>query len=199
MNRESYNTIASQWAEFRDKSFVSQLIMDFSEKLKPGAKVLDIGCGTGKPVALFLAEKGHHVTGIDLSEKMIEIANNNMIRNADFQCTDFFDFETSKTFDGILAWDSFFHFPKSKQEMIYPKVAKLLNPGGYLLFTHGDIEDEHTSPMMGQEFYYSAIPKEKIADLLSENGLEIEFMIKDFIEKETDRGLVVLAKKMKIE
>ncbi|MBK9511983.1 MAG: hypothetical protein IPO04_22415 [Cytophagaceae bacterium] len=83
--------------------------------------------------------------------------------------------------------------------MIYPKIARLLNPGGYLLFTHGDVDDEHTSPMLGQEFYYSAIPKEKIADLLSENGLEIEYMIKDFIEKETDRGLVVLAKKMKIE
>ena len=85
--------------------------MDFSKKLKPGAKVLDIGCGTGKPVALFLAEKGHHVTGIDLSEKMIELAQNNDILNAKFHYSDFFDFETSETFDGILAWDSFFHFP----------------------------------------------------------------------------------------
>lgn len=196
MNKEAYNNIATQWAEFRDKSFVSQLIMDFSEKLKPGAKVLDIGCGTGRPVALFLSEKGHFVTGIDISEKMIELAKNNNIPNADFQCTDFFDFETSDTFDGILAWDSFFHFPKNKQEMIYPKIAKMLKPDGYLLFTHGDIDDEHTSPMMGQEFYYSAITKEKIADLFLENGLEIEYMIKDFIEKDTDRGLVVLAKKI---
>lgn len=199
MNKESYNRIATQWAEFRDISFVSQLIIDFSEILKPGAKVLDIGCGTGKPVAEFLAEKGHFVTGIDISEKMIEIANNDKIRNADFQCTDFFEFETSETFDGILAWDSFFHFPKNKQEMIYPKVAKMLNPGGYLLFTHGDIDDEHNSPMMGEEFYYSAIPKEKITELLSENHLEVEYMLKDYIEKDTDRGLVVLAKKKIID
>lgn len=195
MNKESYNKIANTWADYRNESFVSQLIIDFAEKLNPQAKVLDVGCGTGVPVARFLAEKGLLVTGIDAAEKMIEIAFSHQIPNAHFIVSDFFDFHPQETFDGILAWDSFFHFPKKSQELIYPKVAKMLNSGGYLLFTHGDVDDEHTNPMMGEEFYYSAIPKEKIKKLLEENGLEVIYMYKDYKEKDTDRGLVVLAQK----
>ncbi|AFK03716.1 Methyltransferase type 11 [Emticicia oligotrophica DSM 17448] len=195
MNRESYNKIAEIWAEHRHSSFVSQIIVDFAEKLSLNAKVLDIGCGTGMPVAGYLASKGLLVTGIDFAEKMIEIAQSQQIPQTQFLVSDFFDFETKETFDGILAWDSFFHFPKEKQAMIYPKVARLLNSGGYLLFTHGDDDGEHTNPMMGEEFYYSAILKEDIIQLLEANGCEVIDMIKDYREKDTHRGLVVLAQK----
>lgn len=43
--------------------------------LKPGAKILDLGTGTGF-LALGLAAKGYRVTGIDISERMLEIAGN---------------------------------------------------------------------------------------------------------------------------
>ena len=33
-------------------------------------EVLDVGCGTGE-IGLLFAEPGHHVTGLDLSEKML--------------------------------------------------------------------------------------------------------------------------------
>lgn len=42
-------------------------------EIPPGSKVLDVGCGTGN-YALFLARQGYHVTGFDLSSKMLEIA-----------------------------------------------------------------------------------------------------------------------------
>jgi len=112
VNKESYNKIANTWADYRNESFVSQLIIDFAEKLNPQAKVLDVGCGTGVPVARFLAEKEFLVTGIDAAEKMIEIALSHQIPNAQLMVSDFFDFQPQETFDGILAWDSFFHFPK---------------------------------------------------------------------------------------
>jgi len=195
INRISYNKIAEEWANARNSSFVSKLVMDFSDKIIPEGDILDIGCGTGYPLTHYLIEKKFKVTGIDASEKMIEIAQSYELPNAKFVSGDFFDFVSAKKFDGILAWDSFFHFPKEKQKDIYTKVAGLLNPGGYLLFTHGNSDDQHTDTMMGETFYYSCLPKEELCRLLITNGFEIEYAYDDFLEKDTHRVLVVLAKR----
>jgi 2-polyprenyl-3-methyl-5-hydroxy-6-metoxy-1,4-benzoquinol methylase len=197
-NKKSYNIIAQQWAKHRHQSFVSQLVIDFAEMVKPHGKVLDIGCGTGYPLAHYLSEKGFFVRGIDAAANMIDIAQSHAIAHAQFSVCDFFKFTTKETFDGILAWDSFFHFPKDKQAHIYEKVGKMVNPDGYLLFTHGDADGEHTNQMMGETFYYSALPKEMVCQILKDNGFEILYVHKGYIEKDTDRDLVVLAKKVKL-
>ncbi|MFD3514728.1 class I SAM-dependent methyltransferase [Streptomyces sp. NPDC058657] len=41
--------------------------------LKPGARVLDAGCGTGR-IAIRLAELGHHCTGVDIDSSMLDVA-----------------------------------------------------------------------------------------------------------------------------
>ena len=165
INKKSYNKIAHQWKEYRQQSYVSQLVIDFAEKVKPQGKILDIGCGTGYPLAHYLSEKGFFVIGIDAAVNMIKIAESLSIAHAQFSVCDFLKFTTEEKFDGILAWDSFWHFPKDEQADIYIKVGNLLNAGGYLLFTHGDAEGERTNPMMGESFYYSALPKEKVCQI----------------------------------
>src|SRR5690606_13211638 len=134
MNRDAYNKIAKRWAHHRNESFVSQLIIDFAARLKPSAKILDVGCGTGKPVAAFLGQNSFQVIGIDVAENMIELATDYSIPNCEFFVCDFFDFEPQMKFDAIIGWDSFFHFPREKQESIYPILAEMLVPGGILLF-----------------------------------------------------------------
>jgi 2-polyprenyl-3-methyl-5-hydroxy-6-metoxy-1,4-benzoquinol methylase len=195
MNRDSYNKIAQEWSKVRSKSFVSKLVADFADKLNPNASLLDIGCGTGNPLTKYLCERKFHVTGIDISEKMVEMAKSENILNAEFIACDFLDFSSTQKFDGVLAWDSFFHFPKEKQEDIYFKVGSLLNSGGYLLFTHGDADDEHTDKMMDETFYYSCLPKDKVCQTLIDIGFEIEYAYKDYLENDTHRGLVILAKR----
>jgi len=196
INKDSYNKIARQWAESRDTSFVSRLVKEFAGKVKPNGKILDIGCGNGYPLASYLAENDFTVTGIDISEKMLEIALSRNIKNAKFLISDFFDFRIADKFDGILAWDSFFHFPKDKQGTIYPRVAELLNPGGYLLFTHGNEEGEINDEMMGEQFYYSYLSKERVLQLLKESGFEIQSVYEDFKERDASKALIILAKKV---
>ncbi|MGW1465955.1 class I SAM-dependent methyltransferase [Streptomyces sp. NPDC002308] len=41
--------------------------------LKPAARVLDAGCGTGR-IAIRLAELGHHCTGVDVDPSMLAVA-----------------------------------------------------------------------------------------------------------------------------
>lgn len=169
-------------------------VESFACKLIPGGRVLDVGCGTGF-LSRYLCQKGFHVTGIDFSEQMIALAKADHTGNADFHVIDFFDFSTSRQYDGLIAWDSFFHFPKEKQREIYTRAGSVLKQNGYLLFTHGDAEDEHTDTMLGERFYYSCLPLTEVEKLLHNAGFEIEYSIKDYVEKDTHRTLVVLAKK----
>jgi ubiquinone/menaquinone biosynthesis C-methylase UbiE len=48
-------------------------VVNFSE-IRPGEKVLDVGCGTGDQ-AIYFAKKGAVVTGIDINQEMISCAS----------------------------------------------------------------------------------------------------------------------------
>lgn len=194
-NRTSYNRIAKQWSDIRKDSFVSQLVVDFADKVKPNGHILDIGCGSGHPLAKYLSDRGFRVTGIDAAEEMIAIAKSSSITGAEFVMCDFLDFTTTDKFDAILAWDSLWHFPRNRQNSLYPKIGSMLTANGYFLFTHGNVDGEHTNIMMGEQFYYSALPEEDIYKQLNKNSFEVVYSHRDFIEKNSHRALVVLAMK----
>ncbi len=64
------------WYKTRKGAFVDEVEARLAFSLiniQPGAKVLDIGCGTGNHTARFI-ERGCKVTGVDLSLSMLEIA-----------------------------------------------------------------------------------------------------------------------------
>ncbi len=55
------------------KKEIDFLLEEF--KLPKGAKILDMGCGVGRH-SIELAKRGYRVTGIDISQKMLEKAKN---------------------------------------------------------------------------------------------------------------------------
>lgn len=195
MNKESYDKIISDWLQARNSSVVNKPIVDFAGKINSKGKILDIGCGTGFPIAKYLSDNNFIVTGIDVSDKMIEAAKSNEIKNATFLVSDFFDFIPSERFDAIIAWDSLFHFPKERQEEIYNRVNNLLVPGGFFLFTHGKEEGEHVDKMFGEQFYYSCLSKDYVVNLMITIGFTLEYSIENFIEEKDHRDWVVLARK----
>jgi predicted TPR repeat methyltransferase len=197
LNRDSYNKIAAQWAEGRDNSFLSMLVTEFASYIKRGGKVLDIGCGTGYPIASYLSEQGFNVTGIDVSEKLLNKAIERRLSNTTFYLCDFFEFIPKDKYDGIIAFDSFFHFPKEKQNLIYEKVSGWMNKDAYLLFTHGNEDGEVEGEMYNEKFYYSSLDKDEVQHLLSAAGLEVVWAKEMYIERNTDRDLVMLSRKIK--
>ncbi|MEN2402474.1 class I SAM-dependent methyltransferase [Flavobacterium sp. MC2016-06] len=195
MNKDSYNKIIENWIKARNNAIVNKPILDFAARIKPEGNILDIGCGTGLPIAKYFSMNNFSITGIDASSKMIETAKSNKIENAEFLICDFFDFNSDQKFNGIIAWDSLFHFPKQRQIEIYRKVYDLLLPGGYFLFTHGKEEGEHVDKMFGESFYYSCLSRDFVLNLMTEIGFEIEYSIENFVEENDQRDWVVLARK----
>jgi ubiquinone/menaquinone biosynthesis C-methylase UbiE len=76
MNLKSYDAISPQWDAVRLhlSQAEAQLFALVCQKLIPGSPVLDLGCGTGRPIAQFLIDHGLQVTGVDQSVNMLEWA-----------------------------------------------------------------------------------------------------------------------------
>src|SRR5689334_17583861 len=74
-----FDAIAEKYDEvFSDKRAQIEAVDWLLERLPPGARVLDVGSGTGLPTAKALADAGHEVHGIDLSREMVRIARRNV-------------------------------------------------------------------------------------------------------------------------
>ena len=76
--QQSYDRLAEEYArrifyELAGKPLDRALLDRFAARVKDIGPVCDIGCGPGQ-VARYLADCGVEVTGIDLSEKMLEQA-----------------------------------------------------------------------------------------------------------------------------
>lgn len=194
--KRAYDNIADKWAEFRAGCTINKCIAEFVKLLPLHSEILDVGCGTGYPIAAYLTEKGHRVTGIDVSTEMLEKALALKLVNARFINVDFTDYVADTSFDAVIAFDSLWHIAPSAQEEIYLKLASLIKSGGYLLFTHGSRKGKITGEMYGETFYYGALDSSRVRELLAENGFEILTFTENYSEPSTGtRDLLVVAKK----
>jgi SAM-dependent methyltransferase len=77
--RESFDAMAEAYArEFTDeltrKPFDRGRLDDLVAAIRPDGLVLDLGCGAGGQIGRYLADRGPTVTGVDFSERAVEIA-----------------------------------------------------------------------------------------------------------------------------
>lgn len=107
-----------------------------SRRVARGARVLDLGCGCGVPVARELA-RAHRVTGVDLSPVQIERARA-LVPEATFVCADMtgVHFEPG-SFDAVVAFYSLINVPVDEQPALIAAIARWLVPGGHVLATVG--------------------------------------------------------------
>ena len=195
-NISSYNKIADWWDETRRIKPADPCIVSLADRLPVNASVLDIGCGSGSPIDVFLAGRQFRVTGIDPSEKMLEKAISLNLGMARFYCTDLFGFETGETFDAVIAFDSIFHIPFDLQKYIYPKVSTFLKQNGFFLFTHGKKSGTVHGTMHGEPFSYSALDQQILKNELNSSGFDIVEFHEDYQDPVTGtRDVLVLAKK----
>ena len=131
--------------------------------LKPTSKILDVGCGTGAPVATSLAREGHKITGIDITPSMIELSRA-AVPGGDFEVADMLDYVPKEQMDVVLNSFSLFGLSKLQLEVMSRKWATWLVADGLLGIA--TIAAESRAP--AKEFYSE--------DGLSAEGLKVLFM-----------------------
>lgn len=99
-------------------------------ELKPGAEVLDLACGQGA-FSRYLAQKGMKVTGLDVSQELIHLAQKRQTtKKIRFECADAADPEALKgrTFDGVVCLLAIQNI--ERLQGVFDNVHRWLKPGG---------------------------------------------------------------------
>lgn len=103
-----------------------------------GAKILDLGCGTGLELEhYFRLNPSARVTGIDLTKSMLNALKNKFPeKDLTLICGSYFDVPFDEnTFDAAVSVESLHHFTKDEKIPLYTKLCKALKNGGYFILT----------------------------------------------------------------
>lgn len=134
--------------------------------------VLDLGCGSGEPIAAWFIARGFRVTGIDGSAEMIALCRARF-PGMNWVLRDMRRIRLGRTFSVVVAWDSFFHLPPDEQPAMFETFAAHTAPGGMLLFTSGPDAGTAHGVMNGLDFTYGSLSPADYKRLLSENGFDL--------------------------
>lgn len=191
-----YERNAARWDTERPKGLHELAWLDrFTDGLRPKGKVLDLGCGAGDPIAIYLQQSGFEVTGVDISSAMIELARDRMPRG-DWREGDMRSLALGERFDGIIAWNSFFHLTPAEQRSTLRRIAEHLVPGGRLMVTVGPEAGEVVGHVGDDKVYHSSLAPAEYEQILNQNGLAILEFVKE--DPECNSQTVLLAQKKRL-
>lgn len=175
----TYERVARGFARSRDRTLFERPWLDRALNYAPGRKVLDLGCGPGKPIASYLADRRCEVTGVDAAGSMLVLFRENLPRERAVHA-DMRGLELGETFDLILAWNSMFHLSADDQRGMFGTFAAHAHPRTVLMFTSGPNAGEATGTVDGATVYHASLDPEEYRGLLAESGFnEIAFVPED--------------------
>jgi 2-polyprenyl-3-methyl-5-hydroxy-6-metoxy-1,4-benzoquinol methylase len=112
LNKQGYHAIAAAWDAARisfhgrEGDYLNGLL----DGLDAPARVLDLGCGTGRPIAEHILSREHRLTGVDQAEALLEIACKRFPSATWIQGEIEVDaFDAEERFHAIVCWDTLFH------------------------------------------------------------------------------------------
>lgn len=127
-----YNENAAQYAQAIKAYIPHQQIAVFVDKVGPGAKILDAGCGAGRDTQLMKAA-GLEPVGLDIAERLIEHAQRQYPK-LHFVCASFLEIPfADMIFDGVWAHASLVHLPNIRDvKLAIAEFNRVLKPDGLL-------------------------------------------------------------------
>jgi 2-polyprenyl-6-hydroxyphenyl methylase/3-demethylubiquinone-9 3-methyltransferase len=161
---EKFNALAHRWwdpeGEFRPLHDINPLRLDWIAQHASlgGARVLDVGCGGGI-LAEAMAKRGARVTGIDLSEKALRVAQLHLLESKleiRYEMAAAEDF--AGEFDVVTCMELLEHVPDPSR--MVAACARLVRPGGQVFFsTINRNPKSYLFAVVGAEYVLGLLPK----------------------------------------
>lgn len=187
-----YDTVAKEWTEafsgeHEKKPKDQEMLCRFARKIGKRKPVWDFGCGPGN-TAKYLKNLGIEISGLDLSEKILEEAR--IIHpEINFRKGNILDlpFEND-SIAGVVAFYAIVHFTKEQAGTAFREIFRVMQPDGIFLLTyHIGEKTIHLDEFLGRkvDIDFMFFTDVFIADCLKDSGFEkIET-----IEREAYSGL----------
>jgi cyclopropane fatty-acyl-phospholipid synthase-like methyltransferase len=174
---DGYDAMGETFAEWRERIVGDprrEWEDELTSRLEEGARLLELGCGSGPPETKRLAQR-FALTGVDISPQQVKRART-AIPEAEFLCADFTDLELpAGAFDAVASFYAFNHVPRDLLAPLLQRAHGWLAPGGWLLTAFGVSDtDGWTGDWLGAQTFFSSYPPETNSQLVREAGFTIE-------------------------
>jgi 2-polyprenyl-6-hydroxyphenyl methylase/3-demethylubiquinone-9 3-methyltransferase len=165
---EKFSKLAHRWwdpqGEFRPLHEINPLRLEWIDRHAQlaGKEVLDVGCGGGI-LAEAMARRGAHVTGIDLSEKALRVAQLHLLESKldiryEKAMAEDYAAAYPGTFDVVTCMELLEHVPQP--ESMVAACARLARPGGQVFFsTINRNPKAYLFAVIGAEYVLNLLPK----------------------------------------
>ncbi|WP_267639565.1 class I SAM-dependent methyltransferase [Haloarchaeobius amylolyticus] len=175
--RRGYDDLAATYDAQRDRAGHSVAILEaFLDTLDDPDRVLDAGCGGGRPVLRRLAESTEAV-GLDISAEQVRLAREHApaaaLLQGDMTRLPF----AADSFDAVVAYWSLIHVPEADHQAVLDEFAKVLRPGGRALVCEAAEPWNGENPDWldaGVEMQWNMAGAEVTRDQLLAAGFEVE-------------------------
>lgn len=173
---QSYNRCANTFVqEHMDLGVFKRFIQEFSDLLKVGASILDLGCGPGN-IGKFLMnqKKRYKLLGVDLSPEMLRLAKQH-VPDGKFILADLRDLRLQEKFDAVIVSFCIIHLDTDHAKDLLRKAFDLLNAGGYLYlsFMSGGKPGLEKATFSQDELYFNYFMPKQIPEYLERLGYRI--------------------------
>jgi ubiquinone/menaquinone biosynthesis C-methylase UbiE len=178
----AYDMVAKRFADRWFDLRLEEPMSRFTGRLRPGARVLDVGCGPGRDAA-WLAELGFDAGGMDLSFGMLlegwARGVSVPLIQADMRQLPF----RRGSFQGLWVCASFLHIPKEQAGDALRELSRVVHPGHIYLAVknteggpsdaHSDGSEEWVEDDKGHRFFFAYYTPSEIELLVERNGFEV--------------------------
>ena len=141
ITKQYYKENSQEFFDYTVMADVSPLQERFLKYLPAGARILDLGCGSGRDTKVFL-DRGYQVDAVDGSKELCDLASR--YTGIEVRCRDFTTIDCKDRYDAIWACASLLHIPLLQLPPLFEKLRDALRPEGifYMSFKYGDFEGE---------------------------------------------------------
>jgi SAM-dependent methyltransferase len=153
--RRGYDAVSAAYrGDEEDPGRYADWVAELAGLLRPGARVLDLGCGNGIPATRALCAAGLQVIGVDFSAVQLRRARRLVpaaaLVRADMAALQF----APASLDAVVSFYALIHLPLADQRALFPRIRRWLRPDGLFLAIVGAHPWTATECYLGADMFW---------------------------------------------
>jgi ubiquinone/menaquinone biosynthesis C-methylase UbiE len=168
----TYDQIAPRFAERYWDVVLERALDAVAARLPTGSRVMDLGCGPGRDIAL-LRERGFNMVGLDRSTGMLHEAGRRV--GGPLACADMRQLPLhNQSLDGIWMCASLLHMPRADVPLVLAEASRVLRPAGVFYISVQEGVGETWADSDGGRRFFTFFQVNELQALVEDAGFAVQ-------------------------